>query len=243
MSAREANLIDGTTETLGSKYEFEWPKAYWIGTAVFFMTVVPAWAFLGTMLFPGRVVGTASGCVLIVGLLVSSYTDARWRLIPNWVTYSTILFGLALNTFETSTHFRWSQLLGGVGIADSLTGFIVLFIGLLVIFSFSGGGAGDVKLVGAIGAMLGFARGLEAVCVSFVICAILTLSWEMIRRLRKNSGSRSAMPNGKLSEGSRPEETIMGIQIPLAPSFAVGTFVVLFRDAMIEQPEMFQFWV
>jgi len=221
-----------STSEIESEYEFEWPKAYWIGTAAFLVIVVPAWACLGSMMFPGNPFATATGSVLLVGLLASAYTDMKWRLIPNWFTYSAILFGFALNLVESYTLFKWNGVLGGVGISECLVGFAILFVGLLVIFSFSGGGAGDVKLVGAIGALLGFVRGTEAVCVSFIACAVLSVGWELRRRFPRRAFA---------DVESEQNEKMMGLQIPLAPFFALGTFLVLLRDVMIEQPEMFQF--
>ena len=202
-----------------------------MGATVFLALVVPAWAYFGSQVFPGNVFASATGCVLVVALLVATYTDLRWRLIPNWITYSAILFGVSLNAIDSYTTFEGNEILGGVRLQESLTGFLVLFWGLLVIFSFSGGGAGDVKLAGAIGALLGITRGTEAVCLSFIVCAILALGWECTRRRAKSDGidGENAVPDkGKITS----------LQIPLAPFFALGTFLVLVRDSMIEQPDI-----
>jgi len=67
------------------------------------------------------------------------------RRIPNWVTFGTLLLGVVLNTW----------LHGVEGAVGALAG-AALGIGLLLPFYAMGAiGAGDVKLLGALGAVLG----------------------------------------------------------------------------------------
>ncbi|MBV9598815.1 MAG: prepilin peptidase [Chloroflexi bacterium] len=86
----------------------------------------------------------AQGCALSAASL-AALTDVSSRRIPNWLTLGTFLLGVLLNTW----------LRGVDGAASSLIG-TILGIGLLLPFYALGGiGAGDVKLVGALGAVLG----------------------------------------------------------------------------------------
>jgi prepilin peptidase CpaA len=71
--------------------------------------------------------------------------DVRTRRIPNGLTFSAAAFGVVV---ATVTH-------GGHGAVSSTAGFVV---GLAIFFPFfflKGLGAGDVKLMGALGAWLG----------------------------------------------------------------------------------------
>ncbi len=82
---------------------------------------------------------------LCLGLLVAAITDIRYSRIPNWLTFSLCLFGLAVHS--------WEQ--GWEGLFFSLQG-LGFGIGCLLLFYIKGGmGAGDVKLLGAIGAIIG----------------------------------------------------------------------------------------
>jgi prepilin peptidase CpaA len=81
--------------------------------------------------------------VALVG--AAAWTDLRARQIPNWITVTGAVAGVAL---------QWCY--GGVrGCVTSLEG-AALGIGLFIVFFIAGGmGAGDVKLFGAIGALTG----------------------------------------------------------------------------------------
>lgn len=73
------------------------------------------------------------------------YFDVRYRRIPNVVVATTLVAGLAINTS-----------FGGMqGLLTSIYGFGLAFIPMLLMHVFGAMGAGDVKLSGAVGAVLG----------------------------------------------------------------------------------------
>jgi prepilin peptidase CpaA len=79
------------------------------------------------------------------GLLVASLHDVAWRRIPNWLNLSLALAGLAF-----ALHTR-----GGGGAGDSLLGCCLGLALLALPYGKGWIGAGDVKLLGAVGAWLG----------------------------------------------------------------------------------------
>ncbi|WP_165792112.1 A24 family peptidase [Desulfocucumis palustris] len=82
---------------------------------------------------------------LILPLLVwTAYTDIRFRIIPN-----TAVLALAATGFVLQPH-------------DAVTGFLGCFIILLPLYCLNGIGGGDVKLTAAMGALLGYRGGVEA---------------------------------------------------------------------------------
>jgi prepilin peptidase CpaA len=71
--------------------------------------------------------------------------DLRTQKIPNWLTFPAVLLGLSLNV----------ALSGAPGLRDSLLGTIAGVALLFVPFAMGGMGAGDVKMLAAVGAFTG----------------------------------------------------------------------------------------
>jgi len=88
---------------------------------------------------------TVENLLLLVVLIIAIITDVRSHRIPNWLTLPAIITGLGVNLISAGAGgflFAMEGLLLGTGL------FIVLYI-------MGGMGAGDVKLMGAVGSMLG----------------------------------------------------------------------------------------
>ncbi len=124
---------------------------------------------------------------LIVCLLCAGF-DAATARIPNQITYTAILLGLTLNGI-LPLFPRIS--LGAVGPLQSLAGFAVCAgIGLVCLFS-AGMGGGDMKLLAALGAILGFsAVGFVLLCALAVAVLYALINLAIVGRL--NAVFRSA---------------------------------------------------
>jgi prepilin peptidase CpaA len=113
------------------------------------------------------------GCAVSAAGL-AAVADVRTRRIPNWITFGTLLLGVLLNTW----------LHGLEGFLGALAG-AVLGMALLLPFYAAGTlGAGDVKLLGGLGAVLG-PQALVSVAVYGAIVggvmSLVILAWR--RRL------------------------------------------------------------
>lgn len=91
---------------------------------------------------------------------IAAWFDAATGRIPNPLTYTAILLGLAFSLLATllaSTHFvPLAHWLGAPDLLDSALG-LALAGGIgLVCLIFAGLGGGDLKLLAALGALLGF---------------------------------------------------------------------------------------
>jgi len=71
--------------------------------------------------------------------------DVRTRRIPNWLTFPAAALGVVAATIAH----------GGQGTVSSAAGFLVGLALFFPLFALRGLGAGDVKLLGALGAWLG----------------------------------------------------------------------------------------
>jgi len=96
-------------------------------------------------------------------LLIGSFIDLRQHRIPNWLNLITIILGL---TFQF-IFFQGSGLLNGLG------GFAVGFISFIPLYALRAMGAGDVKLMAAIGCFLTPMQTLEAVLATIIVGGFL----------------------------------------------------------------------
>ncbi|HXW92695.1 MAG TPA: A24 family peptidase [Terriglobales bacterium] len=95
----------------------------------------------------------------------AGFTDLRWRRIPNWLTVPGWLLGMTMHSIDA----------GWRGTRESLLG---SGLGLLVLLPFvlvRSLGAGDWKLVGAIGAFLGPERLMTVLFITILIAGIMAV--------------------------------------------------------------------
>jgi prepilin peptidase CpaA len=87
----------------------------------------------------------ATTTLLLILVTIAGGIDIRSRRIPNWLTVSGVVLGLALNGF----------LYGWPGVWFALKGLGLALLVYLPFFALRGMGAGDVKLMAAVGALIG----------------------------------------------------------------------------------------
>ena len=113
---------------------------------------------------------TVKFLLLIPVSAIVTYFDVRYRRIPNVVVLATLIAGLVVNTSLGSWH----------GTLVSLQGFGLAFVPMLLLHLFGAMGAGDVKLAGAVGAVLGVSMVPSALIVIVMLGAALAI-YSMIR--------------------------------------------------------------
>jgi prepilin peptidase CpaA len=114
--------------------------------------------------------------VLTAVLIAAAFQDVRFRKIPNWLTLST----------ATAAILGYTLLRGSEGLLFSLSGALVGVALMILPYILGGMGAGDAKLMGAVGAILG-ARGvfnafLCAALIGGVYAIIVLISNGLLRK-------------------------------------------------------------
>lgn len=103
--------------------------------------------------------------VLTALLITAIYTDLQWSRIPNWLTFPAIAIGIVVQAWMGGLHGALYSVAGlGVGM-----GLFVLLYACRAI------GAGDVKLMAAIGSMLGPSGALSVAALSVLAGGIYAL--------------------------------------------------------------------
>lgn len=130
--------------------------------------------------------------LVVTGLLIGTFVDFDYMIIPDQITLGGIFTGLAFSILFPSLH----------GVAAHFDGFKAAFIGLMaggmilwlvgefgrLAFKKEAMGMGDVKLLAALGAFLGWQAVVFTVMVSSLIGAIAGIA--MVLTGNKTMGSK-----------------------------------------------------
>src|SRR5450755_3734178 len=109
--------------------------------------------------------------VFIIGVtLVAAFVDFRTHRIPNWLTVPAFFVGVALRTVIS----------GWPGAKASLEGTLLALVLLLPLVLMRALGAGDWKLMGAVGAFLGPVLFLFVLLGSIFVSGLMAIV-EMLR--------------------------------------------------------------
>lgn len=164
---------------------------------------------------------------LLVVLLAAAVYDVRYRRIPNWVSVGGIALGLLANTLTK----------GIPGLLFSLGGFAIGFGLYFLLYVFHAMGAGDVKLMGAIGALVGWQNWVAIFVIAAIVGGIMAMILIMARgRVRKtfwNIGYLlNEMRRGRAAHVSHAELDVQSPQSVGLPHGAVIAVATIFYLAL-----------
>jgi prepilin peptidase CpaA len=172
--------------------------------------------------------------LLLALVLGAAVYDLRYRRIPNWLTLLGAVLGLLLNTFPglLYQHFLradWS------GLWFSLKGLGLAFGIYLFLYALRAMGAGDVKLMAAVGAIAGpqnwFGIFIVTALVGGAMALILvTVSGRVKKTLFNVSFILSEMKSGRPAYLANEELDVRSkkaMGLPHGAVIALGTVVFL----------------
>ncbi len=161
---------------------------------------------------------TALEAALLVLVTVAAFTDLRVGRIPNWLTYPAWVFGIAFAAAADG----WS------GVSGSLLGFAVGFAPFFLLYVMGGMGGGDVKLMAAVGAIMGYPFILNAMITSILVgglVAILIVIWE--GRLWQALRFLGTTVGKVFVPGLARESLVAEQTVPFGVAICLGTFLTL----------------
>lgn len=121
--------------------------------------------------------------LLLAGLLgVAVWQDILTRRIPNWLVLCGLIAGLACNAFVSQGSGLFMAEGGGLGLWQSLFGMLAGGALLLPLYLLRAMGAGDVKLMAALGAFFGPWQIVGVVLLTFLAGGVLALGAACISR-------------------------------------------------------------
>jgi len=163
--------------------------------------------------------------ILIPGVLLASWIDYAQRRVPNWLNATLILIGFAVQ----AACFGWSGV--SAGFLGMLTGFGLLIVPWLM----HGMGAGDVKLMAAIGVWMGPLLTLYSFALGAVIggitAVVMIVSTGRLRMACANFGvilTKCSNPQTLFSEvGSAKSFGATSQLLPYGVPLTAGTLIIL----------------
>lgn len=165
--------------------------------------------------------------ITVVVLAIAVNYDLRFRRIPNWLTFPAMVAGLAFNTY-----------VGGIpGLLFSLGGLLVGFGVFIAFYMFGGMGAGDVKLMAAIGSLLGPKDVAFAALYTAIAGGVYAILLMVARKSNRKALARCALMGKTLlftghcayipqGENEKTTPLCYGVAV------AAGTLVVLLQKVL-----------
>lgn len=163
---------------------------------------------------------------LFLLLFIAVFTDIKKRKIYNWLTFPGMLIGIIMNTLYYSSADKFT------GLMFSLQGLLLGIIIFFVPFAIGGLGAGDLKLLGLIGAFLGWIKALWVGLYSAIAGGIFALGFLLLNLKQAQKVKTflydlafSLIHNIKPpapSEGASPQR-----RFPYSVAIAIGTLLVV----------------
>lgn len=164
--------------------------------------------------------------LLAATVLIAAATDLWRREIPNWLTLGAIIAGLVVHPALT----------GWEGFRLSMMGFLIAAVIFLPLFALRFLGGGDVKLMGAIGALAGHQNLLVVFLLDALLAGLAAVVLMIARgRVRQTLGNIGralrSMTKGRAPHQDNPQmEAGSGVSLgmPRGVTIALASLLLLF---------------
>ncbi|MBI4689639.1 MAG: prepilin peptidase [Nitrospirae bacterium] len=140
---------------------------------------------------------------LVSALIVITFIDLDFQIIPDSITLPGVLVGLITGSLILPDPFlRWSLLGYKASFIGALTGFTLFYA--VAVLSRGGMGGGDIKMMAMVGALMGW----KSVLLTTFLGSLLGSIWGVFLMIVKGKGRKT--------------------KVPFGPFLAAGTIITLF---------------
>lgn len=173
----------------------------------------------------------SNDCILLFGALAvataAAVIDVQQHRIPNWLTFPAMGAGVLLRAY----FFGWKGALTALGGLLLVGGIVFLF------FAIRAMGAGDVKLLAAVGAIVGPQYGIQVLVVTGIAGGVMAIFYALFRgQLRRTLVNVGSVMKYHATAGiqAHPELNLdnpQTLRLPYGLAIAAGTlytFVVTY---------------
>ncbi|MDO8658017.1 MAG: prepilin peptidase [Candidatus Levybacteria bacterium] len=204
-------FLKGECRYCRSPISFYYPTVEFL-TGILFISVVfllPTSGIMNYELGIRNIAYMGYNLLIISALIVIFFTDLKYGIVPDKITYPVIIFSL----FYLIFNFPLSNPIQSDSTFNFVLSALFAFMFFLLIFVITKGrgmGFGDVKLVFLLGLFLGFPKIVVALYLAFLTGAVISLILIMFRKKK-----------------------FFGSTIPFGPFLVIGTIISLFFGDLI----------
>ncbi|MCE5278755.1 MAG: A24 family peptidase [Planctomycetaceae bacterium] len=163
--------------------------------------------------------------VVIIASAVGAACDVRSRRLPNLLTAPVLMGALAWSSWTAG----WS------GLGDSLCACALMSLPYLALFYRGGGGGGDAKMMGAVGAWLGLVNAMAALAAVALSGVAIGVAYAWRKRALRQVAGRAVVTATQLVLATAPgemTETAQGAKLKMPYGFAIFVGVLAAAGAM-----------
>jgi prepilin peptidase CpaA len=159
---------------------------------------------------------------------IAAVSDWRKGKIPNVLTHGVLVAAPIIHVARVVQVEGWSPN-GWLVLLGSVLGALACGLVPMLLFIKGATGAGDVKLLAAMGALLGPRIGIEVAFYSFVVAGLVgpaRLAYEgRLFSSIKTAALVAVRPSSKNNENAKVLVADLSARFPLGPSVLVGTII------------------
>jgi prepilin peptidase CpaA len=186
-----------------------------------------------------ELIGLLALMILIVLLLLVTREDIRSHRIPNKLVLVGVVLGLGLNGLLPGGLGFNSEVPGGIGWLAAFKGLLLGIVVLLPMYLLRAMGAGDVKLMGMVGAFLGTGDLVGVVIATLIAGGLMALAVALWSRQLVNmlQNIKLMLFGGllKMNSGQLPTMNDLPVSVaklPYAVAITAGTLGYLIWQRM-----------